>query len=75
MIERSAGRRELHWTKSIAVSSKAFLESIQEHLSFHTSRRRKRPLADGMDLREETLPYNALFDREKSDIDGISTWD
>jgi putative transposase len=67
-LEKIGSRRQSHWTQSIAVGSRAFIETVQEQLSFRARGRRKRNLDNGMELREATASYNALFDLENSDI-------
>ena len=42
-VERSGGGHQAHWTQSIAVGSKAFVETVQQKLSFRALGRRKRP--------------------------------
>jgi putative transposase len=68
-VERSGGGRQSHWTKSIAVGSRAFVETIQQRLAPRALGRRKRPLAEGMELRESVVSYNALFEPKKADIE------
>ena len=67
-LEKIGSRRQSHWTQSIAVGSRAFIETVQEQLSFRARGRRKRNLDNGMELIEATASYNALFDLENSDI-------
>ena len=67
-VERSGGH-QAHWTQSIAVGSKAFVETFQQKLSFRALGRRKRPLAEGLELREPVVSYNALFEAENADIE------
>jgi putative transposase len=67
-VERYGGRRQPHWTESIAVGSKAFVEAVKERLSYRSLGRRKRQLSEGMELREPVVPYNELFEPENADI-------
>jgi putative transposase len=68
-LETFGSRRQSHWTQSIAVGSKAFIEAVQEQLSFRARGRKKRNLDNGMQLREATASYNVRFDLENSNID------
>jgi hypothetical protein len=50
------------------VGSETFVEEVRTRLAARAGGRDKRPLDHGMELREQSLPYNSLFDPEKSDI-------
>jgi putative transposase len=69
-LEKFGSRRQSHWTQSIAVGSRSFIEAVQEQLSFRARGRRKRNLENGMALREATASYDVPFGLENSDIDG-----
>ena len=66
--EKNSNRRQAHWSESIAVGSDTFVEEVRTRLAARARGREKRPLDHGMELRELSLPYNSLFDPEKSDI-------
>ncbi|MCF8053192.1 MAG: transposase [Desulfobacterales bacterium] len=68
-VERSGGGHQAHWTQSIAVGSRAFVETVQQKLFFRALGRRKRPLVEGMELREPVVSYNPLFEAENADIE------
>ena len=67
-LEKFDGRRQSHWTESIAVGSKKFIEMMKQQLSLQARGRRMRPLNKGMELRETTVSYNALFGLENEAI-------
>ena len=67
-LEKFDGSRQSHWTESIAVGSKEFIEMIKQQLSLRVRGRRMRPLNKGMELRETTVSYNALFGLENDAI-------
>jgi len=59
-------KRNPGWSESIAVGSRTFVESVEEHLD---SKATGRSIIDrrinGSVLREETDPYNPHFEAEK----------
>jgi putative transposase len=67
-VTKFGSERQTHWTESIAVGSSAFVETVQQLLSFRALGRRKRPLPEGMELRESVVPYKELFEPQKADI-------
>ena len=69
-----AKERQGEWTDSIAVGSKAFTEKMKSLLGFK-ARGRDVVKGDGRyHLREEVVPYKALFEAEKGDIGPKNTY-
>jgi hypothetical protein len=54
---------------NVGIQGSAFVEPIQQRLSFRSLGRRKRPLPEGMELRESAVLYNELFEPEKAHME------
>ena len=67
-VEKTDCRRKAHWTESIAVGSKEFVQRVKDRLTPRAMGRKIRSLEGGMELRETVGPYNAVFGSQKSDI-------
>jgi putative transposase len=74
--ERENGRQD-EWTRSIAVGSKLFVENMKALLGFKAKGRAVMETDKGYQLREESIPYKALFGAQKDDIGLENTyiWD
>ena len=69
--------REEEWTRSIAVGSQPFVESVKKLLGIRAKGREVIAGAKGYQLREKAAGYQALFEVENSDIglDNAYLWD
>ncbi|MFC1885853.1 transposase [Thermodesulfobacteriota bacterium] len=63
-------KREDRWTLSIATGSRFFVEAVKMQMCSFATGCRVRKNAEGFELRESRLPYNAFFDAKKSDMGG-----
>ena len=61
-------QRQVHWTESIAVGSKNFIETIHKKLGSLAKGRKILETEEGFQLREETATYIANYDRENGNI-------
>jgi putative transposase len=60
--------RQDEWTDSIAVGSRIFIEKVKVLLGFRAKGRGVIEGDRGYQLREESVPYNAIFEPKKGDI-------
>ena len=67
-------QKEEYWTKSIATGSRSFVETVKMQMRSFATGRCVRKNAEGFELRESQLPYNAFFDTEKNDMEGENLW-
>ena len=70
-------KRKSHWTQSIATGSKSFVMEIHSKLGYQARYKQIVETKDGYQVCERISSYNALFDAEKSVIDGENSlfWD
>ena len=69
-ISNDEMEREQFWTRSIATGSRRYVESVKAQMGSFGVGRQIRKNGENFELRETPSPYNAVFDAEKSDIDG-----
>ena len=69
-----AKTRQDEWTRSIAVGSKTFIENVKALLGFRAKGREVIEGVKGYHLRDEAVPYEALFRAEKDDIGPENTF-
>ena len=76
-MARAGKNREEEWTRSIAVGSQPFVESVKKLLGIKAKGRKVVVGTKRYRLREEESPYQALFEVENSDIglDNAYLWD
>ena len=67
-VAKVESRRMPCWSESLAVGSEGFVEDIQSRLAHRARGRRKRSIENGFELRESSLPYNAILVPKKTDI-------
>jgi len=67
-------RREEKWTKSIAVGSKGFVESVKTLLGAIASGRKVREAAEIYQLREPSALYGSHFGAKSNDIGPENTY-
>jgi len=60
--------RQEEWTRSIAVGSRGFVETVKALLGYRAKGREVRGGNEGYDLREGSAPYKGLFGAENDDI-------
>ena len=60
-LKKGWHRREQKWTESIAVGSESFVNSTKELLGADGIGRKVREREDTFELREHTIPYNAIL--------------
>ena len=73
-ISNNKMEREQAWTCSIATGSRRYVESVKFQMGSFGVGRQIRKNGENFELRETPSPYNAVFDAEKSDIDGENLW-
>ena len=76
-LDKTEKNWEEEWTRSIAVGSQPFVESVKNLLGIRAKGREVIEGAKGYQLREEAAGYQALFQVENSDIglDNAYLWD
>jgi putative transposase len=62
------------WTESIAVGSRPFVEKVKALLGFRARGRDVIEDTEKYQVREGSVPYNALFGAEKGDIGPKNTY-
>ena len=67
-LDKTEKKREEEWTRSIAVGSQPFVESVKNLLGMRAKGREVFEGAKGYQLREEAAGYQALFEVENSEI-------
>ena len=67
-------QRQVHWTESIAVGSKNYIETIHKKLGSLAKGRKILETDEGFQLREEAAPYIANYDRENGNIGVENTY-
>ena len=73
-LSNGNAKRDDVWTQSIAAGSRSFVEAVKNQMRSLAIGRRIRKNEEGFVLREAQSPYNALFDTEKSVMDGKNLW-
>ena len=68
-------QRQACWTQSIAVGEEPFVHEIKMGLGAKALGRKIQSLDDGLQLREETMPYLSDFRTENSDIAMDNTYE
>jgi REP-associated tyrosine transposase len=68
ILRCSLNRRESKWTESIAVGDKEFIMETKNKLGAQGIGRKAIKNQSGYELKEFQLPYNHIFDTEKSDL-------
>jgi len=63
-MRKRVKKRKNHWTESIAVGNKEFVEKVKEKLGFKARGRRVESSEAGTELRERVSAYKADFDVE-----------
>ena len=63
-IQTTKSDKENKWTKSIAVGSKTFIETMKESLDFRAKGRRIICADDTFELREVIAPYGKAIDQD-----------
>jgi len=66
--------RKTRWTKSIAVGSDSFIRSVKKRMRSLAIGREIQSSEESSQLREEMIPYNALFDTGKCDMGPKNTF-
>ena len=67
-------KRDSRWSQSLAVGDEGFITEIKDRLSHRAKGRKVEATDDNFCLRETVLPYNALFDTQKINIDLKNTY-
>ena len=77
LLANGNNHRQIHWTESVAVGSKNFIETIKEKLGRLVKGRKILENDGGLHLREETATYIANYDIENDNIGDENTyfWD
>ena len=80
-LQPNKPQRQRHWTESIAVGSKSFIEEVKKSLGFRARGRSMAGSNDHFELREETsnfgntsLPGSDLSKRSDSDANNTFVW-
>lgn len=67
-LSKNRIQREISWTQSIAKGSRFYVETIKKRMGGFAVGRQIRENAEGFELREPRVAYNAFLEDEKSDI-------
>ena len=67
-LEEIDNTRQSHWTESVAVGSKPFIQGIKNAMGVMAKGRLVQPTEGAFELREAQSAYNAIFGSENRKI-------
>jgi len=77
VLSQDNNERQAHWTESIAVGGREFIEAVKEKLGSLALGRKVYEAGGGFELREHIVSYKTDFDSKNGDIGGknVYFWD